>query len=107
MPWTTLLGAHQKGLELESAVAESVPRIVIGDPQRLRQGLHNLIGNAGKFTERGKNNRPVYTEQSGAETQLWFKVRDTGIGIPEAKLDDIFEAFVQADGSTTRKHGGT
>jgi signal transduction histidine kinase len=78
---------------------------VTGDAQALRQVLTNLIGNAIKFTERGSVSLRIgRAEEPGT---LHFRVVDTGIGIPADKLGMIFEAFVQADGSTTRRHGGT
>jgi two-component system, sensor histidine kinase and response regulator len=82
--------------------------MVVGDPARLRQVLMHLLGNAIKFTERGQVMLQVEKErQEGQKISLHVSVRDTGIGVPIDKLQLIFEAFVQADGSTTRKHGGT
>ena len=99
--------AHTKGLELLLTVHPSVPTSVIGDPTRLRQILINLVGNALKFTERGKI---VVEVRKGTEsdkcTMFHFSVRDTGIGIPREKQRLIFEAFSQADSSSTRKFGG-
>jgi PAS domain S-box-containing protein len=103
-----VLRASQKGLELSYHVAAGVPKNVIGDHNRLRQILVNLIGNAIKFTEQGKISVLVDKEsQTGEEVCLHFSVKDTGIGIPADKQAVIFEAFMQADGSTTRKYGGT
>jgi PAS domain S-box-containing protein len=100
--------AHSKGLELACHVLPDVPDAVVGDPGRLRQVLINLVGNAIKFTERGEVLVRVEAEPpSEAEARLRFAVSDTGIGIPEEKHQAIFEAFTQADGSTTRKYGGT
>ena len=100
--------AAQKGLELACEVSEDVPDVVVGDPTRLRQVLVNLLGNAVKFTEQGEVAVQVHAETSGPErVTLHFVVRDTGIGIPAEKQRIIFEAFSQADGSTTRKYGGT
>ncbi|MDB5384841.1 MAG: rpfC [Planctomycetaceae bacterium] len=100
--------AHEKGLELTCDVASDVPDSLDGDPVRLRQILANLISNAMKFTETGEVAVAVEAE---AETRtsvcLHFKVTDTGIGIPVEKQQSIFEAFSQADGSTTRRYGGT
>jgi len=100
--------AAQKGLELACEVKEDVPEVVVGDPTRLRQVLVNLLGNAIKFTEQGEVAVQVEAERWSPEgVTLHFAVRDTGIGIPAEKQRIIFEAFSQADGSTTRKYGGT
>jgi two-component system, sensor histidine kinase len=100
--------AGQKGLQLLRSVQGDVPAGVIGDPVRLRQVLSNLVGNALKFTEHGRIVVEVREESSGPGfTRLEFSVTDTGIGIPVAKHATIFEAFSQADGSTTRRFGGT
>jgi CheY-like chemotaxis protein len=100
--------AHEKGLELACDVAPDVPEYVIGDSGRLRQILVNLIGNAVKFTHRGEVVVRVGVEDMTPESvTLRFDVADTGIGIPSEKLETIFEAFTQADGSTTRRYGGT
>jgi len=80
----------------------------MGDSTRLRQVLVNLVGNAIKFTERGEVAVQVETqEQSKDRVVLHFRVKDSGIGIPKDKQSMIFEAFTQADSSTTRKYGGT
>jgi two-component system sensor histidine kinase/response regulator len=102
------LRAQEKGLELLVSTAPDVPIGLIGDPQRLRQILVNLVGNAIKFTERGEVAVRV-TNDNGASQPgtLRFVVSDTGIGIPSEKLGAIFERFTQADGSTTRLFGGT
>ena len=105
---TISLRAHQKGLELAFEVDQSVPEHVIGDDGRLRQVILNLVGNAVKFTARGEVVLAAKVEAVEADdVTLHFAVRDTGIGIPEAKLQKIFEAFEQADNSTTRVYGGT
>jgi len=98
------LRAHQKGLELLLELQNNVPRYVLGDATRLRQALINLIGNAIKFTERGQVFVGVSVNHGD---ELRFVVQDTGIGIPRDKLQSIFDAFTQADGSTTRCYGGT
>jgi PAS domain S-box-containing protein len=100
--------ALDKGLELAVAVEPEVPEFVVGDPLRLRQILVNLVGNAVKFSERGRVEARVgLAAREGSEITLRFRVEDTGIGIPEDQHRSIFEAFRQADGSTTRRYGGT
>jgi PAS domain S-box-containing protein len=100
--------AHQKGLEMVYAIASGVPKGLLGDPSRLRQILINLIGNAIKFTERGEVALRVELESREEEAAvLHFAVTDTGVGIPPEKQRLIFDAFAQADGSTTRRYGGT
>ena len=102
------LKADQKDLELTCEMGRDVPDYVVGDPTRLRQVLVNLLSNAIKFTDRGEVGLEVITESSeSGKLVLLFKVRDTGIGISQEKQRLIFEAFTQADGSTTRKYGGT
>jgi signal transduction histidine kinase/DNA-binding response OmpR family regulator len=105
---TLALRAHQKKLELMCRIAAEIPEQLLGDPNRLRQILLNLVGNAVKFTESGEI---LVTAEVQEETEaglvLHFEVRDTGIGIPENRQKSIFEAFTQADGSTTRRYGGT
>ena len=100
--------AHKKGLELVCQLDEDLPNKLRGDPNRLRQIITNLVGNAIKFTERGEVavlGRLV--EESEDDVLLRFEVSDTGIGIPTARQDRIFDTFTQADSSTTRKYGGT
>ncbi len=100
--------ARQKGLEFSWKLAADVPPILIGDPARLRQVLINLIGNAIKFTEQGGIDVDIRAVSRNEESlDLRFRVADTGIGIPPEKQALIFEAFTQADSSTTRKFGGT
>jgi signal transduction histidine kinase/DNA-binding response OmpR family regulator len=104
----TALRAHQKDLELTCRLMPDVPAAVVGDPDRLRQVLVNLLGNAIKFTERGEVTLLVEIDPEGAERGfLRFSIVDTGIGIPQDKLELIFESFTQADASITRKYGGT
>jgi two-component system sensor histidine kinase/response regulator len=106
---TFVAAARQKYLKLHGEIAQDVPEVLIGDPLRLRQILVNLVGNAVKFTPRGEVAFEVTLESSTAEqnVKLRFAVRDTGIGIPLEKQKLIFEAFSQADNSSTRKFGGT
>jgi len=100
--------AHSKGLELAFRIPPEVPDTVIGDPGRLRQILVNLISNSIKFTKEGEVVVSVKTESENAdEIELLFSVADTGIGIAAEKQKQIFEAFSQADSSTTREFGGT
>jgi signal transduction histidine kinase/CheY-like chemotaxis protein len=100
--------ANQKGLELIIDIAPDVPEGVTGDPGRLRQILTNLAGNAIKFTEHGHVTVAIRQEGRGeGRTELHFQVTDTGIGIPADKQAAVFEAFSQADSSTTRRFGGT
>lgn len=104
---TLALSAHRKGLELCFDIAPEVPGL-IGDPDRLRQVLINIVGNAIKFTENGEIvARVAVQERHEHKVVLQFSVSDTGIGIPRQKQDVIFEAFEQADGSKSRKYGGT
>jgi signal transduction histidine kinase/DNA-binding response OmpR family regulator len=100
--------AHQKGLELIYEVHPEVPEAVLGDPGRIRQILINLVGNAIKFTEEGEVLISVErSEETTQDVTLHFAIKDTGVGIAADQQQKIFEAFSQADGSTTRKYGGT
>ncbi|MBA3401138.1 MAG: response regulator [Actinobacteria bacterium] len=100
--------AQAKGLELLLAVDGSVPAVVRGDPGRIRQALTNFVGNAIKFTREGEIVvRIAEVECSGEDVVLRFKVSDTGDGIAPEKLALIFDPFVQADTSTSRRYGGT
>jgi len=109
---TELMGpkASEKGLELSGIVNSEVPRLVKGDPGRLRQILVNLVGNSIKFTENGGVSIKVEllaNHHEKNEVLLNFSVSDTGIGIPAEKLDKLFQSFSQVELSTTRKYGGT
>jgi PAS domain S-box-containing protein len=96
-----------KGLDLELDVAPGVPNVLVGDPGRLRQILFNLIGNALKFTEQGSVRLSVSPLPGTRELfRILFVVSDTGIGIPENRLEDIFGAFTQVDGSFARRFQG-
>jgi len=101
-------GAWHKGIEPVFAVAPGVPARLVGDPMRLQQVLLNLVGNAIKFTERGEVVLAIEVAASAdGRTELAFSVRDTGIGIAPEQQQRMFEAFSQADSSTSRKYGGT
>ncbi|MEO5377039.1 MAG: ATP-binding protein [Magnetococcus sp. DMHC-6] len=96
--------ALTKGLVFDCLVKPDCPRFVVGDPSRLRQILLNLLGNAIKFTEQG---RVVLLLESGDQDYIKFSISDTGIGIKESQIEDIFEPFRQADGAVSRRYGGT
>jgi two-component system sensor histidine kinase/response regulator len=112
---TLALSADRKGLELVCDIACSVPDYVRCDEMRIRQILVNLVGNAVKFTERGEvvisvEARPredAGNARAASDLELHFAIRDTGIGISPEKQRTIFQAFTQADSSSTRRHGGT
>lgn len=109
----TLMGlpAKEKGLSFKFHLSPTLPRYLIGDPLRLGQVLLNLVGNAVKFTESGsvevRIEKTANENTSGGKVRLRFAVCDTGIGISENQIDQLFHAFTQADGSTTRRFGGT
>ncbi len=100
--------AEEKGLKLEQEVNPAVPEKLIGDPFRLRQVISNLLSNAVKFTEQGKVKMEVdLLENVKGRVQLLFRVEDTGIGIPEDRVESIFDNYAQSGGSVTRLYGGT
>ncbi len=100
--------AHEKGLEFIYSIHYDVPPLLKGDPGRLRQILLNLTGNAIKFTSEGEVVIGIFLqEETATHARVLFKVKDTGIGIPEDRFDTIFESFKQSDSSTTRLYGGT
>ena len=104
------LRASEKGLELACDVSRDVPYVVLGDAGRLRQVLLNVMGNAVKFTTTGEVVVRVTPQKAATgpdQVTLHFAVSDTGIGIPREKQEQIFQAFTQADSSTTRRYGGT
>ncbi|RYY30668.1 MAG: response regulator [Chitinophagaceae bacterium] len=103
------LKAATLGLELIYLIEDDFPFNLVGDDLRIRQVLTNLIGNAMKFTPSGEIFVQVSNTvaQNGEDIELEFKVRDTGIGIPEEKISRLFKSFSQVDSSTTRKYGGT
>ncbi len=102
------LRASEKGIEIACEVAPDVPARLVGDAGRLRQVILNVLGNAVKFTAEGEVVVRVTSESAGkGRVRLQVEVRDTGIGIPAAKLQHVFDEFTQADSSTTRRFGGT
>ena len=102
------LKAQEKGLELMCRTAPNIPENLVGDPGRLRQVIMNLVGNAIKFTEKGEIVIETrLDDESEDKVTVHVKVEDSGIGIPADRLQAVFEPFTQADGSTTRKYGGS
>ena len=102
------LKAHEKGLEYVAMVQPEIPSFLCGDPGRLRQILINLVGNATKFTEKGEVTIRISLEnENSTHATIRFSVSDTGIGIPQERMDRLFQSFSQVDSSTTRKFGGT
>jgi PAS domain S-box-containing protein len=100
--------ALKRGLELACVIPPSLPEDLVGDPHRLRQVLTNLLGNAIKFTESGSVTLAAEVSgQTERHVRVRLAVRDTGIGIAPERQDAIFDSFTQADGSTTRRYGGT
>jgi PAS domain S-box-containing protein len=102
------VAAHDKGLRVVHRIDPAIPQILLADPMRLGQVLTNLVGNAVKFTEHGEVRLSVdLVAQEGNGYSLRFAVADTGIGMLPEQIAKLFQAFVQADGSTTRRYGGT
>ncbi len=100
--------AHNKGVEYIQLIEPGIPQFLVGDPGRLRQILINLVNNAVKFTSKGQISVQIFPEREQEKRiNLRFEVKDTGLGIPKNKQEELFEAFTQADGSTTREYGGT
>lgn len=100
--------ANEKGIHLSLLFEEGLPELIVGDPGRLSQVITNLVNNAIKFTIKGKVKIIVSLKEQNAETSLIkFEVVDTGIGIPDDKIENIFESFTQASSETTRRFGGT
>jgi len=100
--------SHAKGILLQVELDDRLPELLRGDAGRLRQIVLNLVGNAIKFTERGEVRVGVrQLESSGRQVLIEIDVEDTGVGIPEAALETIFDTFTQVDDSATRRHGGT
>ena len=100
--------AVEKNLELLCMVDPEVPSMLRGDPGRLRQVILNLAGNAIKFTSQGEVAvRVSRVKENESTVTLRFSIRDTGIGIPQDRLNILFQPFSQVDSSTTRKYGGT
>ncbi len=100
--------AHAKGLEVVASIDPALPELVVGDPSRLRQVLINLGGNAVKFTKHGEVTLEIRVVERGPlDLLVRCAVRDTGIGIPKDRLKNLFQPFMQVDGSTTRRYGGT
>lgn len=99
--------AQAKGLDLIVSFGNDIPLRIVGDDGRFRQVVLNLLGNAVKFTENGCIEIDVSTVSESEATWVVVSVRDTGIGIPNDRLEDVFERFVQADAATTRRFGGT
>ncbi len=102
------MDANRKGLETEYTFEDHVPAVIQGDPTRINQILINLLNNAVKFTEKGKIRISVSGEAvEGGNYRIHFAIKDTGIGIPEDKMDRLFQSFCQVDASTARRYGGT
>jgi CheY-like chemotaxis protein len=104
----TVAAARDKPISIRYVLPDEVPGWLRGDANRLRQVLLNLLHNALKFTERGSIELVVALQERGpTQVRLSFEVRDTGVGIADDKLASVFDAFMQADASSTRRHGGS
>ncbi len=101
------LMAREKGLTICQSLIGKIPRVVYSDPMRFRQILINLVGNAVKFTEKGRIEIQMEIKEQGAKTQLFVRVKDTGIGLSTERQNKIFARFVQGDTSVSRKYGGS
>ncbi len=102
------LRTHEKNIEFVCMIESDVPALLKGDPGRLRQIVVNLVGNSIKFTSEGEVAiRVAVDHEDDRNVMIRFTITDTGIGIPNDRLNDLFKAFTQADASTTRKYGGT
>jgi len=100
--------AFDKGVEFVALIHQNLPTLVKGDPVRLRQILMNIAGNAIKFTQKGEVVIHVFVEkEESSHVSIRFEIKDTGIGIPEDRLNRLFQSFSQVDSSTTRQYGGT
>ena len=105
---TMKLEAHEKGIELSCLIDKNVPSLVRGDPVRVKEILTNLVENSIKFTEKGGITvRVLLDSETNTHATVRFAVTDTGIGIPNDRLDSVFESFTQLDSGTACKHGGT
>lgn len=99
--------ASEKGIQLEMSSPTQLPRFILSDPLRLKQILNNMIGNAIKFTEKGKVTLTVSLEGQAPHQRLKFSVKDTGCGLSASEASRLFQPFMQADSSTSRRYGGT
>ncbi|MHC1753945.1 MAG: ATP-binding protein [Methanosarcina sp.] len=99
--------ASKKGLNLSYTIDKGVPDIIIGDPGRIRQVLGNLLSNAVKFTDEGEVKISVSSQQIDETNEVHFAVQDTGVGIAQDSMNQLFQPFTQMEPSTTRVYGGT
>lgn len=102
------MGALEKGLILEYTIDNDVPKAILGDPGKMKQILINLLGNSVKFTEKGNVSVTISSKCLEAnDYEIYFAIKDTGIGIPKNKICQLFQSFSQVDTSTTKRYGGT